>query len=328
MVYPSNTTKSAILVHIDTASTQNIQFLGGNKSNIKISLTDGGITIPSHSGSRCLLSLYSACIPISFYNIRNDNNTFILQEGMFQMNITIPNGNYTSKSLAFTVLALLNSASYFGNTYTMTYSTISNKYFIKTSDLVNTCYFIFSSSGSPYIQLGFNSGSTNIIEPIGTYSTNSISMYDKFSVYIRSNLIQGQATYKNGRRENILERLNIQAFNSIATYQASPLQNKFHVPDSFSEIDISITTDDPSTYIDLNGLNYQITLMFSFTTDLKGMAPENFAFVPYSEPDFSRNIYPQFASRIQQASEEVPTTEEENELQTPEDNQSENIASS
>jgi hypothetical protein len=284
MVYSTNTQKSNTMIHIDTANPENIEFINGSKSNIRVLLADGGIRIPPHSSSKILMSLYSASIPISFYNVRSDNNTFILKEGIFEMTITIPEGNYTAKTLATTVEALLNSASYYANTYTMTYSSVKNKFLYTTNDTVNTCYLVFSNTETPYILLGFNSGSQNTILTVGTYSTNSISVYDKFSLYIRSQLVNGQSTYLNNTRANILERINIKQFNTIASYEASPLQQRFDCGSFVNEITLSLTFEDESKLVDLQGLNWQISLLFTVSTGLQEL-PENRVF-----SDFIQNI--------------------------------------
>lgn len=302
MVFLSNSLKNNQIVHIDTAQTSNITFIGGNKSSIRVSLKNGGINIPKNANSRLLMSLYSATIPTSWFNIRSgDNNTFILKEGAIEITITIPEGNYNAKVLGATIQTLLNTASYYMNTYTITYNSIKNKFYFTTTDTVNTCYIKFIGDDNAYIQMGFNPNTENIIDPVtGLYSTNSISMYDKFSVYIRSSLIQGGATYLNEGTTNVIERIGVKAFNSIATYEANPIQNKFIVADNIDTIDIQITFEDETNLVNLNGLNWQISLLFSVSTDLKSVIPDKAskeAFLyrdpsnePSEEPDDIKNI--------------------------------------
>jgi len=123
--------------------------------------------------------------------------------------------------------------------------------------------------------MGFNPNSENIIgNVVPTYSTNSISMYDKFSVYIRSSLIQGGSTYLNEGTSNIIERIGVKAFNSIATYEANPIQNKFIIGDNIDSIDLQITFEDEANLVNLNGLNWQVSLLFSVSTDLKSVVPD------------------------------------------------------
>lgn len=292
MVFLSNSLKNNQIVHIDTAQTSNITFIGGNKSSIRISLKNGGINIPKNSSSRLLMSLYSATIPTSWYNIRSgDNNSFILKEGSVEITITIPEGNYNAKILASIIQQLMTSASFYGNTYTMIYNSIKNKFYFTTTDIVNTCYIKFVGDDNAYIQMGFNPNTENIIgNVVPTYSTNSISMYDKFSVYIRSSLIQGGSTYLNEGTTNIIERIGVKAFNSIATYEANPIQNKFIIGDNIDSIDLQITFEDESNLVNLNGLNWQVSLLFSVSTDLKSVIPDRAtkeAFLykdPFSEP--------------------------------------------
>jgi hypothetical protein len=274
MVYINNSTKGNILVHIDTAKETDITFVGGNKSSIIVNFSDGGIFIPNNQAARILCSLYSATIPVCWYNIRDTNNSFILVEDATETTISIPTGNYNAKTFASTVEALLNTGSPNGITYTMTYNQIKNKFVYLSNNGAIISKLKFIGENTAHIQMGFPSISETTVGTGGTFSTYQISMYDKFSIYLRSSLITGQTTYLNGGRNNIVERIPVKAFNTIANYEASPIQNKFIVGISISSIDLQLTYEDETDLVDLNGVNYQITLEFSFSNELTQIQPD------------------------------------------------------
>lgn len=303
MVYINNSSKSNVLVHIDTANTDNITFVGGNKSHIRVSFTDGGLVVPRNSSGKMLMSLYSATIPISWYNIRSDNNTFILKEGTQARTLTIESGNYTSKSLAAQLTTLLKSGSYNDVTYEIIYNSIKNKYFYKATPAIGQTLpvisLVFPNDETPYIQMGFNSGSENVIAEAGNYCVNQVSMYDKFSIYLRSQgLIQGQSCYLNSAASNILERIPVQSFNTVSNYIANPLQHKFIVPDNITGIEFLLTYEDESKLIDLNGLNYQITLMFSFVSNLNDILPQKRVLQPNIDPEIENPNLPEILETL------------------------------
>jgi hypothetical protein len=94
------------------------------------------------------VSIHDAIIPCSFYNIDTNNNYLDIVYNAYSTRITIPSGNYNSTTFMQTMQSLL------GNSWTMTYSTITGKYTMAT-------YQSFSFLGnSPLASIiGFN---TNI----------------------------------------------------------------------------------------------------------------------------------------------------------------------
>lgn len=275
MVFVNNTLNNNILLHIDTTNEGNgIQFLNEAKTHFKIVLNEA-INLPKNQHSRLLLSLYSASIPISWYNIReNDNNKLYYKYNDIIHILTITPGNYTAISLKSTIQTLLNSVG--GINYTVNYFPISNKFIIIPDNIIGTPELLFSGKEHVcHIQLGFIKSKNYIIPLAGLISENSISMYDKFSIYIRSNLINN-TNYLNNIKTNIIERLNVKSFNTLAYYEATPLQNKYILDNNINEFEIMLTFEDPSHFINLNGLPFQVSFLINYISDLKSILPDKF----------------------------------------------------
>ena len=92
----------------------------GTSNNFTIDFTKQ-VKNDNNYDSATLLSFYC---PISYYLINSNNNTFILNEGIFTTTITIPLGNYTINNLILALNTSLLSAHY---TYTITFSNITAK---------------------------------------------------------------------------------------------------------------------------------------------------------------------------------------------------------
>ena len=132
-----------------------------------------------------------ACIPKSYYLIKA-NETFTLTEDAKSVNISLPVGNYTRKSLASTVQGLLTSLSPNGYTYTVTYPTSSTvpdtgkyTYTVSNNSGVQPV-FTFVTTNDLFDHMGFASGSTNNFVANTLTSTQVINLQKENTLYIHS----------------------------------------------------------------------------------------------------------------------------------------------
>ena len=243
------------------------------------------IELPPNNFDRvCLLQ---ASIPKSWYLFDSTNNTFILREvdqvapfGTYNLNITIPVGNYNRINLASIVTILLNTASAsisagpYTNTYKITYpsssQTNTNKYtYTSTSTsgpTLKTSSFIFSSNNC-CIPFGFLNSSNNSftqVSLIGTLiSINAINLSSKIRLYIKSDLCELS-------NKSILQEIystNIQD-NGIIVFEQSEVEanSKLFLSNSDNLFNIQLT-DRFDNIVDLNGLDITLSIYFYKTDD-------------------------------------------------------------
>lgn len=240
---------------------------------------------------RAIISLNSATVPYSFYNIRKDVNDTIdikITNTTTGFNYTptpliLPDGNYDVYSLAEYIKTALNTGVYqnvpnkIEYTFEMTFSTDNQKYTytatpkgamsgenIKIEILFDTGV---NAIKKPYIELGFRVRDVEITNASAVISDNVVDMNGSVhGVYIRTNLVSdGTLDSQNGVFSNILARLPINV-NSGGIIFATP-NNASHKSlvdlRSISQLTIRLT-DDRNRLLDLNGLHFQIAIEINF----------------------------------------------------------------
>lgn len=195
-----------------------------------------------------------ANIPKSYYLIQTGHNTFVLSELGVQSTVTILPGNYSASSFAYNLAAALNTAS----THTWVY-TVSLP--ISPSPLTGKYTYTVVGSGQPsfifttdlYEQLGFNANSTNTFAAGNLTSRNCIRMQSEDALYLHSDIAYDgilQEIYTNGVPDGGIINYSCIEHGLMEKQIATGGGNLY----SFS------LTDEFGTVIDLNGLNWNMTL--------------------------------------------------------------------
>lgn len=199
-------------------------------------------------------------IPKSYYIVRNGLNTFILQEGLSSVVITLPFGNYTRSSFKTQLQNSLNASSPNGWTYLVT---IPN-----SAITADTGYYYYSVSGNTsqpsfilneglYEQLGFEPNSTNTFTSNNLVSQNVVKFQAEDNLFIHSDLCSNgtddilQEIYgvDNATFSNIIYQCqDVEAYSKPITTNRN---NVYHF----------YLTDEDSKPIDLNGQNITFTLL-------------------------------------------------------------------
>jgi len=218
--------------------------------------------------------LVSCSIPKSFYNMPSGYNTFRLTEGARgSTTITVPIGNYTKNNLITTLATLLTAGSVAINpvgsfTYTCSYSANTGADTFKltfgvTGNGSTTPIFTFTTSLSPFRQLGFNDGSVNTFALSGgnyiLVSTNAINLQYVLRAFIKSNICRNA-------QDGILEEiLNIGSFPtlSVAFYQQInfDMNTREFNTDNINSWQFTLV-DGYDQIIDLNGIPWAFSLVF------------------------------------------------------------------
>ena len=213
------------------------------------------------------VSLISATIPNSFYNLSNNNqnNKIKFKEtgDASYKELTIPSGSYDILELSSKVKELLEANSTNTLTYTFTYDEINNELTIKNSNpTVKNTTFDFTIENSCRRFLGFKSQIITINSTNGITSDRAVDITDtRNSIYVR---------LPNLSNSKVIES------NSIAQVPVALSRNTFFVfepPTEFiceltqkqiNSIDINITYQNETEAVNFEGCDWEINLKITF----------------------------------------------------------------
>ena len=258
-------TPPPVIIHLDSRFAT--QYLETYKTTNYLYSMKEPLAIPDHMN--VLLSLHTATIPYSFYNVRTNVNDTIKwrYNGGGVNELILPAGNYSANKLASTMKTAFEDGT--GLTALVEYSRESLK-------------FSFTITGGSQFSFDFTGGGTRNGEeligmddevettiPIGvkTHSTKAIDLNDSIhGLYIRQNIAtKGTLDNESGVFTNILARLPITTnAGGIIFYTPSSNDHETMVSvPSIQTIGIRLT-DDRNRSIDLNGLHWQMSMKISY----------------------------------------------------------------
>ncbi len=217
------------------------------------------LTIPSGSlfDRVCVLQ---ADIPISYYLVPANYNTFILTENGSSVTVTIPSGNYNAISFATVLTGLLNTFS--------PHRWVYNVVFPSRLNTVSTAKYTFTVSGNAgltasftftnalFEQFGFN-GNATVSFTSSITSTNVVLFVPETSLLIHSDIVNDGDT---DILQVVFNNNNIPF--STAVYQCSDVTS-FSKPLRTTQSNVyhfSIT-DEHNRKIDFNGVNCVFSLV-------------------------------------------------------------------
>lgn len=275
---------------LDT-STQNSKVIHINSLDATTILQSGFTTYFSFvleenfvcpSNQSILMSLHSATIPYSFYNIRVDVNDKIPvynSSTAAKTILQIPAGNYTASTLSKKLETLLSSVGGIGD-IAVSFDRTTMK-FLYQSDVAdnNKLRFEFSdTSEGAYIELGFGESETSAyMTNTGIYSSNVVDVNGSVhGVYLRTNLsLDGSYDSLTKGLSSILARVPINVnFGGVLFF--NPVDGNVHkieIPTTYIHTITLRLTDERNRLIDLNGLNFVVSLQFDFVNKEKTKVP-------------------------------------------------------
>ena len=289
-IIPENALPSKVL-YVDSRDA--IKYLATNTAGDNIHsyfsyILKEPIEIPPNQ--RALISLHSATIPFSFYNIRvGVNDTIpiklqnITQGTEYNHTLTITPSNYTVFTLATFLrdnipLLFTGEVSF---SFTPDFDLDSMKYTYTliglTSDINDTLKMTWDYTGIntdqiANIETGFSLKEVIFNYSVGgndtTISNNVVDINGSIhGVYIRTNLVSNSTLdSQNGTFSNILSRIPINVQSGGLIFQvASNSTHKALVDMNYlNNITIRLT-DERNRILDLNGLHFQIAISVDFT---------------------------------------------------------------
>lgn len=219
------------------------------------------------------VSLISAILPNSFYNLSNNNRNNKLnfkETGDTEYTtLTIPSGSYDILELSSVIKTLLENNSTNTLTYTFSYDEITNELTIKNSNpTVYNTTFDFTIEDSCRRFLGFKSQEISITTTNGITSDRGVDITDtRNSIYIR---------LPNLSNSKVLESSSGKFSNIIAQVPVALSRNSFFIfepPTEFicelsqkqiNSIDINITYQEETEAVKFEGCDWEINLKITF----------------------------------------------------------------
>lgn len=237
-----NTNKSSVMLHV--RSVDGVASEDGFNTDFSIYLKEHLTCLP---GEHFLMSLSSAQIPYSFYNIQDGMNNLIIINGVDKL---IPAGNYN-------VITLTAVVKEFG--IILKYSVMTGKYTFTSPSLMD----LILTDLSPLAQLGLPEGNYSL----GTselVSHHVINMYSFNSLYLRTtNLHSLNSLETRSGYSDILSKIEIQSSpNEFIYFVASQNTHKSLIKQrEISMIQFKLTGTD-NRLINLNGCDFEFSIQF------------------------------------------------------------------
>jgi len=268
MSYLNDTnTETSKLVHINSIDATTI-FSSDRTTDFSYEL-EQPISVPENQ--LLLVSCIGATIPYTFYNIRsNINNRLCVRLTEFGLiyNLDVPEGNYSSTALLLKIKELFDGAE-FTETINITYDRVSMKFDFTIVGGGGIAYFDFRTENNPYpcnVELGFNRSQTEI--STNTKSPNVADVNGSIhGLYVRTN-ITSNSIYDSESKSlsSILARIPIRVnFGGIIFWDTGDgIGHKAQVDSQLIKSIRIRLTDDRNRLINLNGLNFTLTILFDF----------------------------------------------------------------
>jgi hypothetical protein len=203
------------------------------------------------------VSIQSAQIPGTFYNVDTINQRFDYSVGVTNYQIIIPEANYNVNSLLAYLKSIMTAQG-----FTITFETSTNKY-----TFTNTTSFIFKSSSTCFELLGFTEGQQ--FSSVANVLTSNlvVNFFTIRNVLIEiSNLITYNKTSDAAENNpSILVSIPITTSqNSVLSYSnIYGLYEKISTVSNFASLQVRLLDQDLDL-LDLNGGNWSMTLQLNY----------------------------------------------------------------
>ena len=270
MSYVLNTGHSSRIIHINTIDLPQSQLINGYSAFV-VQLKN---PIQVFDSEMMMVSLYSASIPCSMYNIDATQNIVAWSEGLFSASFAVTPGWYNAKQLASTVSALMTQYSPNHLTYTCAFNIITGKHTITANDSLIAKTLNMNVNNSIYRALGFNKQTYAFAATIT--SVNVATIEDRYSLYVRSSIDTTSSYNANGELSDVLERIPLAASGKVVYYTQPASGHKLLVDGKqLSTFEIRLTYDD-GTLVDLNGLPWELSIKVDVINGIANVRGSNF----------------------------------------------------
>lgn len=219
------------------------------------------------------VSLISATVPNSFFNLSNNNqnNKIKFKEtgDSSYKELTIPSGSYDILELSSKIKILLEANSTNSLIYTFSYDEINNTLNIKSSNpTAKNTTFDFTIENSCRRFLGFKSQEITINSTNGITSDRAVDITDtRNSIYIRlPNLSNSKVVESSsGKFSNIISQVPIALSRNTFFVYEPPTEFICELTQKqINSIDINITYQNETEAVNFEGCDWEINLKITF----------------------------------------------------------------
>lgn len=215
------------------------------------------------------VALLQASVPKSYYLVKSGSNTLTLTEGKSSATITVPAGNYSMASFRTVLTTLLNAGSPTGYTYaisqpsTATEASTGKYTFTVSGNSGVQPSFTFPSGSELYLQMGFNSASTNAFSANTLHSAHVVDFNTTRAVLIKTDMVAGIGSGTHGSA--VLQEIysfNTSDFSNIGFANPAPLFSAKRLVSTRQDIATFTITDLNDQQVDFNGGSVNFSLLF------------------------------------------------------------------
>ena len=223
--------------------------------------------VETAQGEAMLVSLSSASIPYSFYNIRTGINDLLHYQkgGATQDPLVITPGNYSANALGKEIVGKFGVLSPTPIPLVMTYDKATLKFkFSSSSNLT----FVFDEERSIKNEIGFAETTAISIDAANpTFSGHAVDLNGSVhAIYVRTNLAtKSVMESQTGGVSDILAKIDINTDpGGVITLDPNQVSHESLIHTAgIKHIEIRLT-DERNRLLDLNGLHSQVALRFRF----------------------------------------------------------------
>jgi hypothetical protein len=213
------------------------------------------IVIPEDS--LCEMSVVSAEIPLSFYNISSAliNNIFsyYISGNPTLQNITIPDGNFTIDTL----MVVMNSAQ---NHFSLTYDDTYNKFFVTLISPAFDLILLYDVNNFNNQLFGI---SQNQLFIASGYMSGVVNLASVHSLQVRTSLNTGSTISTSNPNSNVCQKIPLQVnpYGIIIHNSNNYIQKSYIKAGSIKTFSLQITEQN-NKLIDLLGCVYELSFLF------------------------------------------------------------------
>ena len=251
--------KPSRVIHIRSQDVGVAKGVSGSLANFNISLNPA---ITAEEDEYMLVSVNSAQIPFSFYNV-NDNNNQITGDDGASFTATLTNGNYNITQLLAEIKTKVNSQTGTHDITAASYDSKTNKVTITTAGNVSFSWKTGTKTVGKLIGFITDSASATTSHT----SDAQVNTGGEEAVYIRSSLhsINSYESRTGGASDILAKVPNMVSFYGIIHYQppVNVWKCQLQRGQTLSNFSLSLT-DSEHKVLDINGMNFEVSLLVEF----------------------------------------------------------------
>lgn len=227
------------------------------------------------------VALLQGSFPKSYYLVQSGNNTFTLTEGKSSATVTIPAGNYSMNSFRTVLQANMTSASPTSYVYavsqpaTATAASTGKYTYTVTGNGAVQPVISFPTSSTLYLQMGFDSTSSNAFVASTLTSTNVVNFNSTIGMIVKSDIVDA-ANSDGGHGSGVLQEVfsfNTSDFSNIGFSNMNVLFSAKRLKGGTLPMSAQFTiTDTDDRIINFNGGSVNFSLVFFRKDDYHDLA--------------------------------------------------------